>query len=201
MNSANYTENNFFYLDFENEGKYIHVKAKDNNRNVGKAQVKQIDTVLFLKAESIDSNSVKLNWSDDDKVNRVFDVYRKDIFGDIELIQEKIKNTEYIDILEIGDINKPEAPTISTRLDNDKYIIKYSGKDIGTDYTYKIKAYNTSNLEETILVSNENTQTLVSGISGAYYIIDDDRSNKDFVISEGNFVNNETFELELRRKR
>ena len=201
VNSANYTENNFFYLDFENEGKYIHVKAKDNNRNVGKAQVKQIDTVLFLKAESIDSNSVKLNWSDDDKVNRVFDVYRKDIFGDIELIQEKIKNTEYIDILEIGDINKPEAPTISTRLDNDKYIIKYSGKDIGTDYIYKIKAYNTSNLEETILVSNENTQTLVSGISGAYYIIDDDRSNKDFVISEGNFVNNETFELELRRKR
>ena len=69
------------------------------------------------------------------------------------------------------DIGNPNLPYIS--VDTDNKIIYLKSEDVGTEYTYYIKA----NMKDgTNILSNEVTKTITTGIKGFYYILD----NKPF---------------------
>lgn len=210
INNATYTADNKIYLNLDNEGKYVHIKAVDNNKNTSEPVVKYINTKLELDSKlntEIDENNkinynIKLDWQNYVNDEHIFEVYKKDGEKDWELYTEnKITEKIFIDNM-VKDKEAPRAPSISIALNQEsgKYEVKHHNNDLGSKYEYYLKAYSKDNTEESIISSNIRTETVLSGIKGIYYIISNNKKLTDFDITKAKYTESNSFEIDITEK-
>ena len=88
------------------------------------------------------------------------------------------------------DYGKPTTPEINvSQTDANNINITFSSSDVGTDYTYKVEAYDKLNYDVPIATSNTPTTTVMSGFDKYYYLLDD-QENNDFEIGTATENNN-----------
>lgn len=81
------------------------------------------------------------------------------------------------------DYAAPTTPTINVKEEAGNVTIDFSSEEQGTDYTYKVEAYDKLNYDEIKATSNEPTVKVTSGFDKFYYIIDD-KADNDFNIKD-----------------
>ena len=89
------------------------------------------------------------------------------IFANTIFYTYQLTNKNYLLDHSGQDVNCPNLPYIT--VDTDKRIVYLNSEDVGSEYTYYVKA----NMKDgTNILSNEVTTTIKSGIKGYYYILD-----------------------------
>ena len=75
------------------------------------------------------------------------------------------------------DYNAPDKPTVNFEPQADGINVTFSSKDNGTNYTYRIDAFNKDNYNEPINSSDMPTVNVMSGFSNYYYVVDTNPEN------------------------
>ena len=143
-------------------GKYIHVKAIDGAGNVSEPSVTKIETIILTSQVNLEleggKGGVILDWSNYDKTNRYFVIYRKRENGTewetIVSLEDKLNSNTYIDNT-ANDTTSPTVPSleIEKNIETNELKINTNSTDPGNKYTYYIESYDS---ETGILKSRSN---------------------------------------------
>ena len=134
-------------------GKYIHVKAIDEAGNVSEPSVTKIETIILTSQVNLEleegKGGVILDWSNYDKTNRYFVIYRKreneTEWETIVNLEDKLCSNTYIDNT-ANDTTSPEVPNLEIEKNKETNEIKVNtnSTDTGNKYTYYIESYDST---------------------------------------------------------
>ena len=85
------------------------------------------------------------------------------------------------------DLAAPDKPTLTFDTSGTAKYVKPSSTDNGSSYKYYIESYHKSSLDEVLDTSEKKGTTVTTGLSGYYYVIDDNETN-DFDIANATFT-------------
>lgn len=162
INTATYTEDENIITNLSNNGKYIHMKAVDKAGNVGEESTTKIEVIVLTSKVNLSlsegKGGIELNWSNYDKTNRYFVIYRKKEneteWETIVSLENKLSSNTYTDKLG-NDLNAPTTPEIDIEGTAKNNInITAKSTDSGTKYIYYIESYDANTLSK-IHVSNQ----------------------------------------------
>jgi len=134
-------------------GKYIHVKAIDRAENVSEPSVTKIETIILTSQVNLELEGGKgvvvLDWSNYDKTNRYFVIYRKreneTEWETIVSLEDKLCNNTYTDNT-ANDKTSPTIPNLEIEENTETNEIKVNTNSIdsGNKYTYYIESYDST---------------------------------------------------------
>ncbi len=195
--------------------KYIYVMAIDragNESNIVEIEVPQLSLISRVNLQLAEGKGgVELDWPNYDKTNKMFKIYKKTEGSDewqivknsnpIEgNLTDLFETTSYIDEM-AQDMNAPEIPNIeigNINVETNKIPVAFSSNDKGNKYLFYVSAVDKMDKNEILSVSNQREETVITGMKGYYYVIDENEIN-DFNVNEDtvNYVEQSNIELDL----